>query len=64
MYQVLTYVPSINKTEDAVNVTYVPSINSTEDTLNVTYVPSINPVIHCNNWDRILHCCGQKWPMQ
>ena len=24
----------------------------------------LNPVIHCNNWDCILHCCGQKWPMQ
>ena len=23
-----------------------------------------NPVIHRNNWDRILYCCGRKWPMQ
>ena len=23
-----------------------------------------NPVVHCNKWDRYLHCCGRKWPMQ
>ena len=24
----------------------------------------LNPVIHSNNWDRILHCCGRKWSIQ
>ena len=24
----------------------------------------VNPVMHCNNWDRILHCCGRKWQLQ
>ena len=51
-----------------INVTFCPASWLDKFCLHSSYTRSnrsvLNPVIHFNNWDLILHCCGWKWPLQ